>query len=70
MKRYKLKVKIEKDGDTWCALVGEDLQCGFAGFGNTPFRALSALGVELGKGKYVDVCDLLEKETRNERENL
>ena len=62
MKRYKLEVKLSKDGNAWCALVGENLQCGFAGFGDTPFKALSALGVDLGKGKYVDVCDFLAEE--------
>lgn len=32
-----------KDGDQWCALYGEDLQVGIAGFGNTPFLAMADL---------------------------
>lgn len=30
------------DGDQWCALYGEDLQVGVAGFGETPFAAMYA----------------------------
>ena len=29
-----------KDGNKWCALYGEDLQVGIAGFGDTPFMAM------------------------------
>lgn len=29
-----------RDGNQWCALYGEDLQTGIAGFGNTPFLAM------------------------------
>lgn len=29
-----------KDGSQWCALYGEDLQIGIAGFGDTPFLAM------------------------------
>lgn len=28
-----------KDGNMWCYLLGEDLQSGIAGFGETPFLA-------------------------------
>jgi len=28
------------DGDQWCALYGDDLQAGVAGFGDTPARAM------------------------------
>lgn len=31
-----------KDGDMWCALLGDDLQVGVAGFGPTPAKALYA----------------------------
>lgn len=37
-----LKPAIYKDGDMWCALHGEDLQVGIAGFGPTPALALAA----------------------------
>lgn len=34
--------EIMVDGDQWCALLGADLQCGVAGFGDTPAAAMSA----------------------------
>lgn len=30
------------DGDKWCALLGDDLQSGVAGFGDTPAEAMTA----------------------------
>ncbi len=33
---------LSKDGDQWCALYGEDLQMGCAGFGDTPEKAMAA----------------------------
>ena len=38
-----------KDGDKWCALYGEDLQSGIAGFGDTPFLAMADLRDNLNK---------------------
>jgi len=38
-----------KDGNQWCALYGEDLQSGIAGFGNTPFLAMADLRDQLNK---------------------
>ena len=32
--------KLSIDGDQWCALYGEDLQCGIAGFGASPELAM------------------------------
>ena len=29
------------DGNKWCALYGEDLQCGVAGFGDSPAEAMA-----------------------------
>lgn len=37
-----LKPKLSKDGNAWCALYGENLQEGVAGFGDTPALALMA----------------------------
>jgi hypothetical protein len=37
-----LKPQVFKDGDMWCALHGENLQEGIAGFGDTPAKALLA----------------------------
>ena len=31
---------IQIDGNQWCALYGEDLQSGVAGFGDTPDKAM------------------------------
>lgn len=36
-----------RDGNQWCALYGEDLQTGIAGFGNTPFLAMIDLREQL-----------------------
>ena len=41
-----LKPKIYTDGDKWCALYGEDLQSGVAGFGDTPAQAATQFDVE------------------------
>ena len=37
-----LKPRLFKDGNAWCALYGDDLQVGIAGFGDTPALALMA----------------------------
>lgn len=34
-------IKLFIDGDKWCALIGEDLQEGTAGFGDTKFEAIA-----------------------------
>lgn len=34
-----MRPKIYKDGDKWCALLGEDIQTGVCAFGNTPVQA-------------------------------
>jgi len=36
---YLLKPKLSLDGNQWCALYGENLQDGVAGFGDTPALA-------------------------------
>lgn len=36
----KSSIRISKDGNQWCALIGEDLQSGIAGFGDTPSAAV------------------------------
>lgn len=36
------KPKITKDGNQWCALLGDNLQEGVAGFGDTPNKACYA----------------------------
>lgn len=34
-----LKAKMFPDGNQWCALYGDNLQEGVAGFGDTPYKA-------------------------------
>lgn len=36
------KPQLMADGNMWCALLGEDLQSGVAGFGETPAKAMYA----------------------------
>ncbi len=36
------KPTLSKDGNMWCALFGENLQEGVAGFGETPAKAMYA----------------------------
>lgn len=35
------KPTLTPDGDKWCALYGDDLQVGVAGFGDTPEEAMA-----------------------------
>ena len=35
-----MRPKVYMDGDKWCALYGENLQDGVAGFGNSPAEAV------------------------------
>ena len=45
------KPKMFPDGDQWCALYGENLQEGVAGFGKTPADAVTAFNKAwYGKG--------------------
>lgn len=34
------KPRVFQDGDMWCALYGDDLQVGIAGFGKSPQEAM------------------------------
>ena len=39
------KPTLSPDGTKWCALYGDDLQVGVAGFGDTPEKAMAAFDV-------------------------
>jgi hypothetical protein len=39
---FMLKPKLSIDGNKWCALLGENLQDGVAGFGDSPDGAYAA----------------------------
>jgi hypothetical protein len=43
------KIKLYPDGDMWCALIGENLQVGIAGFGRTPTKALFELNYQISE---------------------
>jgi len=47
-----LTVTISLDGDQWCALVGDNIQEGVAGFGNSPVEALENLCQEFKSAPY------------------
>jgi len=42
-----INIKLYRDGDQWCALVGDNIQSGLVGFGDSPIAALSRLLLEL-----------------------
>lgn len=42
---YLLRPALRLDGNQWCALYGENLQEGVAGFGDTPAKAAEAFDV-------------------------
>lgn len=51
--RLVITPKLYIDGSMWCALIGEDLQSGVAGFGDTPHKALMELQAEMHKAPEV-----------------
>jgi len=44
-----LKATLQKDGNQWCVLYGDDLQSGIAGFGDSPHEAILNWGKEMKK---------------------
>lgn len=44
-----LRPKVFIDGNQWCALYGDNLQDGIAGFGNSPADAMAAFDVAYAK---------------------
>ena len=50
-----LRPRIFIDGNQWCALYGENLQDGVAGFGDTPAKAATQFDFEwLNKTKFIN----------------
>lgn len=45
------KPALMVDGDQWCALLGDNLQEGVAGFGDTPAKAMWAFDEAFNKGQ-------------------
>lgn len=46
------QIKLYKDGDAWCALIGEDIQEGVTGFASSPSDALRALAIVLDRQSF------------------
>jgi hypothetical protein len=46
---FNYTIRLDKDGDQWCALLGVNLQEGMAGFGDTKAEAIIELGKALQK---------------------
>ena len=42
-------LKPFKDGDSWCVLLGDNLQIGIAGFGETPLKAIINFNANFNK---------------------
>jgi len=42
-----------KDGDQWCVLLGENLQEGIAGFGETPLKAILDFNTNFSTNKTI-----------------
>lgn len=55
------EIRISLDGSQWCALRGEDLQTGEAGFGPTPEAALADLINTASAPEFEAVRQTLEK---------
>jgi hypothetical protein len=43
--------EISADGTSWCALLGDNLQVGVSGFGDTPAEAMAAFDEAFWKGR-------------------
>ena len=43
---YLLKPKVFPDGNKWCALYGENIMAGVAGFGSTPAEAATMFDIQ------------------------
>ena len=43
------KPALSKDGNSWCALLGDNLQSGVSGFGDTPMQALWAFDIAMNR---------------------
>jgi hypothetical protein len=44
-----LKPSIYIDGDEWCVLLGENIQNGISGFGDTSYKAILNFNAEFNK---------------------
>jgi hypothetical protein len=54
---------LSADGDMWCALLGDDLQIGIAGFGKTPAEAMTAFDLAFLNESTPDAIRLARAES-------
>lgn len=47
--RITISPRLFKDGNMWCALLGNNVQDGIVGFGESPYKALMAFKEEMIK---------------------
>lgn len=59
------KPTLLPDGDMWCALLGDDLQVGIAGFGETPAKAMYAFDVAFMNVRTPTVIRLAQIERKD-----
>lgn len=53
-------IRVYLDGNVWCALIGDDLQSGTAGFGNTPAEAIACLQQAVAILPEESICPLAQ----------
>ena len=56
---FEITIRVTKDGDEWCSLVGDDLQSGIAAFEKTPSESLRQLFIYLAD--FPTTQDLAER---------
>lgn len=54
-----LPIKVFRDGDSWCALLGENLQEGRAAFGKKPSEAMLFLELQLDNDEALNTIQAL-----------
>lgn len=52
---YLLRPSLKIDGDKWCALYGDNIQDGVAGFGDTPEKAFIDFDIQFLNAKPLNV---------------
>ncbi len=69
-----MKPRISIDGDQWCAIYGDDLASGVAGFGETPYKACEDFDREWENRRLEPIpkktCHGCEAEFRHEKPDV
>ena len=61
---------ISADGNMWRVLLGEDLQSGVVGFGETPAKAMAAFDTEFWKGQTPAAIRLAKEQPAMEKTDV